>query len=301
MSQKVSLHQIHLFSKKLLLASFIMSVMLIAREAEEEPQLKIGNLAVPGTLQPGPLLGFGQNIITKNEALAVGFFDWFLGKNKSFTEAFPYFVYAPRDDFSIFLGFPTAIKFKEGGLSSSGSEDLVIQFEYAFYAHHLSTMTNQMTLVTAVYLPTGNERKHPPTGFGSPSFFVGVTAEHLATEWYCYTSYGALFTTEHDNFKAGNQFFYQAGFGKNIAYSPDKWMLMWMVEMYGWYEQKWKIDGIINQDSGFNLILVGPSIWFSTDRLFTQLGVAPVVSQHLFGKQPKNSVFIAFDIGYRFG
>src|SRR5207237_7057773 len=84
-------------SKKLLCIYLFLHTVLIGREAEEGGQVKVGNFAIPGTLQPGPLLGFGQNIITKNEALAVGFFDFIVGKNKNFAEAFPYFVYAPRD------------------------------------------------------------------------------------------------------------------------------------------------------------------------------------------------------------
>ena len=286
--------------KKLLFIGLSIGMLLIAREPDEHDQVKVGNFAVPGTLQPGPLLGFGQNIITKNEALAVGFFDFIVWKNKNLAEAIPYFLYAPRDDFSIFLGFPTAMRFKDDGHVSSGSEDMALQFEYAFYANHKPTFTNQFTLVTAVYLPTGSDLKNPATGFGSPSFFAGVTATHLATEWYCYTSYGALFTTKHDNSKAGNQFFYQAGFGKNIAYSADKWMLMWMVEMYGWYEQKWKTCGVIDNNSGFNMVVLGPSLWFSTNDIFAQLGIAPVVTQHLFGEQSRNSFFVAFDLGVRF-
>ncbi|HLC07354.1 MAG TPA: hypothetical protein VJJ26_04145 [Candidatus Babeliales bacterium] len=286
--------------KTLLLCAIVTCGALQAREADEEPQVKVGNLAVPGTVQPGAFLGFGQNIITQYEALAVVYPSWFLGKNKSFAEILPYIVYGLRDDLSILLGFPTAIRYKDDGHHSSGSADLIIQLEYSPYSHHMPTVTNQISLVAALLLPTGSDCKNPPTGSGSPSFFLGVTALHLATEWYCYTSYGALLTMQHDNNKSGNQFFYQAGVGKNIAYSPDKWILMWMVELYGWYEQKNKINRIIDQNSGFNMVILGPSLWFSTDRLILQVGAAPVVSQHLFGTQLKNSVLVSCNIGCRF-
>jgi len=277
------------------------SLVLHARESDEGiQQLKVGNFAVHGTMQPGPLLGFGQNIIDQYNTLAIVYPNWLLGPHKSFTEVFPYIVYGLRDDLSILLGFPTAARFKADGFHSSGSEDIIVQLEYALYARHMETVTNQVTLVTAMFFPSGNDCKNPPTGFGSPSFFLGITAERLTTTWLFYTSYGALLTTKHDANKSGNQFFYQAGFGKNIAYSPHKWILTWMLEMNGWYEQKSKLNGIIEQNSGFNLIMVGPSLWFSTERFALQVGVAPIVTQHLFGKQPKNSVFTSFLIAWRF-
>lgn len=273
---------------------------LHARESDEDKQVKIGNLAVAGTNQPGPLLSFGQYIITECEALGMAYPSWFSGKNKSFTDLLPYVVYGLREDMSITLAFPTALSFKQNGCHSSGSQDMYVQLEYAFYAKHHNAETNQLTLVTTVFLPSGNECKNPATGFGSPSIFLGVTASHLATEWYCFTSYGALFTTKYNHIKFGNQFFYQAGVGKNIAYRADKWLLMWMVEMYGWYAQKTKVNGVTDNNSGFNMVILGPSLWFSTNRLIIQFGVAPVVYQHLFGEQLKNSFSVLGGIGYRF-
>jgi hypothetical protein len=280
----------------------IMTCILHARESDERvKQRKIGNFAVTGTMQPGPSLGFGQNIINKCDALALVYPNWLLGPNKNFNEVLPYIVYGMRDDLSILLGFPTAVRFKSDGHRTSGSEDIIVQLEYAFYIRHMETVTNQMTLVASFLFPAGNDCINPPTGFGSPSFFLGVTAEHLATEWYYYTSYGALLTTKNDTNKAGNQFFYQAGFGKNIAYSPNRWILTWMVELNGWYEQKRKLNGIVDQNSGFNIIMIGPSLWFSTERLIIQGGVAPIVAQHLFGMQSRISAFASITIGWRFG
>lgn len=271
---------------------------LSAREADEPvEQDKVGNFAVPGSVQPGPLLGFGQNVITPYEMLVEIYPSWLLGKNKNFNEITPSIVYGIRDDLSILLGFPTAIRLKYDGQVSSGSEDLIIQLEYAPYSYHTETATKQITLVGSLYLPSGNECKDPATGFGSANFFLGFTAEYLSTDWTCYTSYGVWLTRSRSN---GNQFFYQAGVGKNIAYASDKWTLAWMLELSGCYEQRAKSHGVTNPNSGFNTIILGPSLWFSTERFMLQVGAAPVVYQHLFGQQLKDSVFIAVDIGCRF-
>lgn len=286
----------------MIVSSFIVHEALQAKESDEgPPRPKVGNFAVRGTMQPGPLLGFGQNIIDKHDCLGIVFPSWFFGKKKSFVEVLPYILYGILDDLSVLLAFPTAARFSYDGHHSSGSEDIFLQFEYAPYSHHGRTATNQISLVGAIYLPSGNECKNPATGFGSPSFFLGVVAEHLAIEWYAYTSYGALLTTSHDNHtKSGNQFFYQAGFGKNIAYCPERWTFMWMVEANGMYEQKDRVNGIVDQNSGFNMILVGPSLWFSTERIFLQFGAAAVAHQHFFGNQTTESAFISGSFGVRF-
>ena len=149
-------------------------MQLIARESDEGKdeveQPKVGNLALPGSQQPGPLLGFGQNVVDKHDTQAFLFPDFLIGRRKSFTEMAPSILYGIRDDLSIFIELPIAAQFKSRENRSSGPEDLVVQLEYAFHTHKTATATNQMTLVTSLLLPTGNDRKEPPTGFGSPSF-----------------------------------------------------------------------------------------------------------------------------------
>ncbi len=279
----------------------MVNTVIYTRESDEEvKQVKVGNFAVDGTMQPGPLLGFGQNIIDPHNLLLELAAGWLTGPHKRFNEVVPYFVYGFPKDFSLLVAFPV-LHLKEDGYRSSGAGDIAVQFEHAFYAHHTPTFTNQFTFVTSMYFPSGRSDKNPSTGFGSPSFFLGVTAEHLATEWYYYTSYGALLTTQHDHSKAGNQFSYQAGIGKNIAYRPEKWILTLMVEMNGLYEQQEKVDCIKDENSGFNRVLIGPTLWFSTQRFFIEAGGYFVAVEHLFGKQPKSSAFFLIDMGFRFG
>ncbi len=201
---------------------------LYSRESDkhEVGQMKIGNLALPGSQQPGPLVGFGQNIVDRYDLQMFVFVGFLKGHRKNFTEVGPSIVYGIRDNLSLFIELPIAASFTLNGQHSSGQEDLLIQLEYAFYTYETETCTDELTLVTSFSLPSGNDCKEPETGFGSPSFFLGATASHLATDWYYYVSPGVLLTTKYgNNTKSGNQFFYQAGFGRNIAYCPDKWIL----------------------------------------------------------------------------
>jgi hypothetical protein len=293
----------HSFLKKVIVTSFFISMALIARESDEHvDQLRVGNFAVRGTTQPGPMFGFGQNIIDQYSGLAVAYPFVIFGKNKVFAELAPEIIYGLRDDLSILLAFPTALKVTYDGHHSSGSLDTVLQVEYAPYAQHKQTETNQISFVGSMFFPTGDECKNPPTGFGSPSFFLGVIGLHLATEWYAYTSYGVLLPTKSNNIKPGNHFLYQAGFGKNIAYKSEKWTLMWMLEMNGTYEQRTKTNGVIDNNSGDNTVILGPSLWFSTNRFVLEAGVAPVISQHFFGNQTvlKSTVTFSLYTGFRF-
>lgn len=275
---------------------------LIARQSDDEVELvKVGNFAVPGATQPFAVLGFGQTIIDKYNTLGYLSVVSDLGKRQNFTLLDAEILYGIRDDLSLLLAFPTAVKYTYDGYHSSGSLDLLVQLEYAAYAQHKPTYTNQISLVSWMTLPTGNECKIPATGFGSPSFFLGFVLLHLATEWYAYTSHGVLLTTKNDSgLKPGNQFLYQAGLGKNIAYVSDKWTLMWMVEFNGLYEKKSKTNGILDNNSGSNSIIVGPALYFATKSFVLQLGAAPVVYQNLFGEQLKSSCLLSICTGYRF-
>ena len=275
--------------------------VLMARESDDEEQIRVGNFAVPGAMQPFPVLGFGQTVIDKYNALGYVSFVGEPGEHQNFSQIIPEVLYGVRDDLSLLLAFPTAVTFKYDGYRSSGSLDVVLQMEYAPYAQHKPTYTNQISLVGWVSLPSGNECKIPPTGFGSPSFFLGFVLLHLATEWYAYTSHGGLLTTKNNlGIKPGNQFFYQAGVGKNIAYSPHRWTLMWMLEFDGLYEKKSKIDGVLDNVSGSNTIILGPALYFSTQRFVLQVGVAPVVYQKSPLQELKSSCVVSVCTGYRF-
>lgn len=287
-------------TKKISCIYLIIFSVLFARESDNEEQLKIGNFAVEGTMQVFPFLGFGENIIEQGDALIGVFPTWLVGEKQRFAEIIPSLLYGVRDDFSILWGFPTALSYKEEEHHSSGSADLFVQFEYAFYAKQKKTWTDELTIVASVFLPSGNECKVPATGLGSPNFFLGLTASHLSVEWYFYISGGGFFAPRYNNNKNGNRFIYEFGFGKNIAYNPDKWTMMWLVEFAGTYAQKSSFNGVFDNNTGFNRIFFGPSIFLSTQRIILQAGIAPVIFQHLFGEQLKTSFFTGISLSYKF-
>lgn len=288
--------------KKLIKKYFLLCFLplLIFGKDEYLESLKVGNLSLPASQQPGPLMGFGQNIIDKHDLLFYNYVSLLSGKNKKYVNVNPLLLYGLRDDLSIFMQVPVAAHYQLGSRCSSGIQDIMFQLEYAPYMHSTSRSNLQFTAVGALYVPAGSIRKFPPTGFNSIAFFLGATCSYLAVDWYAYVSPGGVITTEVNGTKAGNQLLYQAGFGRNIAYKPDEWILMWMIEMSGNDTSQRKIDGELRNDIGGNVILLGPSLWFSTQRFFMQLGVAGVPYQNLIGDQPKNNFYFAVNFGWKF-
>jgi len=270
---------------------------------EVAKQPAVGNLAVKLSQQPATLFGFGQHILEKGGMMGALAPDFLFGHgNRSFSEIYPYVVFGIQDNVSALIRMPVALRFTDGCSTTHGLEDTVIQLEYAPYIYTTSYSTTMVTLVGSVLLPFGNARKQPFTGFGSPSFFAGVTIHYLSTEWYWYVSPGIFFTTSRGNTKTGNRFWYQAGFGKNMGYESDVWTAALMLEMAGVCDQKNKICGVIDPTSGSNTIVLGPTVWFSTQRFIFQFGIAPVIYQELHtpGRRWRDILFIACNFEWKF-
>jgi hypothetical protein len=276
---------------------------VIGRESDEigYPQLHVGNLALKGSQQPSALLSIGQNVIDKGDVQAVFTSFFLIGKHKNYSEMIPGILYGARHDFSVYINVPCAARYQEGSQSSAGVADIFIQTEYSFYRYIGVDQTNAMSFVASLFLPSGSDHKEPPTGFGSPSFFFGLTASHLATDWYFFISPGLLLTTpQGQHTQAGNIYYYQAGFGRNIAYEADKWLLTWIIELSGTCEMRRKINGVTDPNTGGSTIVIGPELWFSTNELIVQGGIAPVVLEHLNGSQLKNWFLLFFSCSWTF-
>jgi len=287
-----------------LIIAIIMPTFSIVGKAVREDgkieQIKVGNFALPLSQQAGPLFSFGQNIIDKGDSLLLASFNQLRGSGINFKEVTPAFLYGITDNFSLFLQLPIAANFKFENSSSHGLEDFLVQFEYAFYTKETTTIAADITCVANIGIPTGSAFKEPFTGFGAPSFFLGLTAGYATPKWYFFTEYGVDVTTSHKKTKFGNQFLYEFGLTRNIWYKPDKWLFNVMVEFDGTYRQRNKILGSVDCNSGGNIILFGPSLWFSTQRLILEIGIDGVVFQHLFGDQPKEKYIIATTFGWTF-
>lgn len=268
----------------------------------EPEQLHIGNFALPPSQQPSTLYGFGQYVFDQGDLLAGCATSTEIGHaHNNFNSIFPYLIYGIRDDTVVLISLPIALQFNEGCHTSSGLLDATIEVEYLWYSYKTEVASWEISIEGALSLPFGSTRKNPATGFGSPAFFAGIITRYISTEWYWFVSVGGTFTTPRSNKnRFGHEFLYQTGFGKNVGYESDKWLCTVMLEMNGIYTQKDTVCGLLDPGTGGNLIALGPTVWFSTQRFIFQAGILPVVYQHWNGNQAKDTLFIDLNFAWKF-
>ncbi|MBP6892714.1 hypothetical protein KBB68_04020 [Candidatus Babeliales bacterium] len=268
-------------------------------------QIKSGNFALLPSQQPGPLISFGQNMLDQHDLQFFWYTNDLIGENKNLTSVIPEFLYGIRDNFSVLFELPIASVFQVNDEVYQGLQDIFVQLEYAIVDKTTYDTTSQVTLVGNVTFPTGGSPSIHQQNFGSlsfhgPTFFFGTTMSHMTRIWYPFVSVGTQITTTGQNTKLGNQILYQAGLGRNISSNSDKYIFNVLIEFDGSCKEKNKNYEIIDQNSGGNQILLGPSCWFSTTHFTFQAGASWVVYQKLNGIQNKNNYCLAIDVGYKF-
>jgi hypothetical protein len=285
----------------LILATYVAAKENEKWAKEKIEQVHVGNFALKISQQPGPLVGFGQNIVDKRDLQFFVFPDQLKGHKRNFIEVAPSILYGITDKLSLFVELPIAVKFRQDGLKSHGVESLTTQFEGVIYAQETVAKVNEITVIGNIDIPIQARNAAQPINFKAPNFFLATTLSHTQTDWYCFAALGGIITTFYKGFKFGNILLYQAGISKNIAYKADKWILNWMIEFDGFYRQRnISCDVIVDPNSGGNTPLLGPSLWFSTPHLILQAGISAVIGQHVFGTQFKDRYFISGNVGWKF-
>lgn len=276
------------------------SLLIFQAIANENEPKKTGNFALPSSQQPGPLVSLGQNILDANVTQAYLLVDNLSGPNQHFIDIIPSLLFGITNQFSIFLNIPFAANYKQNNMHSSGLEDVFLQFEYAYHTNNTSRFSEQATILANITFPTGSIQKQPPTGICAMSFLLGTTYSRTYCDWYGFISPGAILTTSKNETKCGNKYFYQFGIGRNLYFKPSSWILSGLIEIDGQYTEKDKIQGEIDNNSGGNVIMITPSLWFSTNKLIVQLGIGFPFIQQLFGEQNKNHYLLVASLGYTF-
>jgi hypothetical protein len=262
--------------------------------------LKIGNLAFPVSQQPSPLISFGQNLIAEKQFQIQVLGNEFKGEDQYFINVVPSLIYAFLDELSIFISVPEAVRYRDGDDHSSGPGDLLIQFEYAPYTEEYYTYYDQISIVANVTVPTGSTKRNPNTGVGANSFFIGWTFARMGINWFYFTSYGGIFNASSHRTRFGDQFLYQYGVGRRI-FNTKKWLFDWMLEFDGTYACRDKINGMIDPDSGGNIIYMTPSLFIaSNESLVVQLGLGVPIQQRLFGRQKRKEYVLSLNVFWTF-
>lgn len=285
--------------KKTLKKIYILLSMSLWLNAGQDIQLKKGNLALPTSQQPNPIFSFGQNIDNKGDVQLFFFTEYLKGPFSKYSELIPSFLYGVTDDFSLYISIPVATKLQKNNCNNPGFEAISLQLEYAYYTYENENYTTQATIVAFATLPSNAPQNIPDTGLGTPGFFIGATLSNTATLWYSYISPGFVFSTQKNGSRAGSQFLYQFGLGRNVP-SPKGSIMAIVWEFNGVYAQKDLRCDQINNLSGGNIFYTGPSFFFSTQRFTFQAGAAWPVVQDFNDPADTVSYLIGFNVGWKF-
>jgi hypothetical protein len=267
---------------------------------KEDLPLKVGMFVFPTSQQLTPLISFGQTLLDKNQCQLFLNTIVIEGEKHSSVVLTPNFLYGLTDKLTLFLSAPQFVRNTELEEHSAGPGDLLVQLEYSLYTKAYRTFYYQMTILGSVTIPTGAFHKHPPTGLGAPSYFLGTTFSRNGPDWFLFTSYGGLFPTAHHGDRPGYEFLYQYGLGRRITQS-EKWLYCCLLELDGVYSWKGKLAGNTDPNSGGNQIFLTPSIFISSvEHFIFQFGAGFPVAQHLNGDQLKNDWLLQMNLGWTF-
>jgi hypothetical protein len=305
----------------LFLCLISIAMPLAARLEPANPYSTKGNFANP--ISPGTVFGLGQNIVNKHQ-----FYTYIntIGQKNSppgdIIAFYPSFIYGITDACSLYVVIPTIPHIKIDDTTDRGLANVSAQVEYAYYQTETEHALTQATVIGGMGFPTSTfnniqnfSLKRTIGVSNSVTFFVGGTASYLTAESYIYASLGDSFhaitnqtitttthaemistcSTEKAHIKNGNTVFYQCGIGHNLG-NPWGTTLLGTLEMNGIYSKKSTLKGVPQENSGGNLILLGPGLSLSSGRWLFQGGIQLPVLQKLNGTQIKTRYQGAFFI-----
>ncbi len=262
----------------------------------DQTPVKEGNFALSSSQQPGPLFGFGQNIVDKKNLQAYVYADYIRLKGQNNSNILPGLLYGIRDNLSLFFNIPMTITSDKTRRSTSSG--LSLQLEYAYFSRTTDHSALQATILAALSGPNGSMIKQAITNRESSTFFLGATINCMSIDWYLYGSLGNLFAIKTNRTKQGDNFLYQLGIGRNIHHS-QKHTYLFLVEFLGSTFKRDKTNGIRDSNSGGNLIFIAPSFWFSSERFLLQIGFSAPILQKLNGNQNPFRYQLAIDLGWK--
>jgi hypothetical protein len=251
---------------------------------------------------PGPLFGFGQNIIDKGQFITASYFEQTGGLDILAFEFDPFVLYGITDRASFLVEFnvPWTIM---PGVSSFGISNLFLQGEYALYYKHDEDYGNAYNMWTIVGNIAPPVAKDDTVGRQTMSFFLGTTTSHNSERWYAYASTGVFFSLRRkDHYQYGSYLAYEFGLGFPLITATHAFLSL-IFEMNGRYQHPDTLRGVTVPDTGFNRIFFGPIIYFWYHGLTIEAGFQNSITARAFGQQPladtRIGLYIAYAPGHR--
>lgn len=192
-------------------------------------------------------------------------------------------LYSFNERFAIEVFTPFILKNKFGPFVSRGIGDMIIDFQWVPWKNDIHTFL----IIPGIKFPTGNPHKEPLTGTGTYDFSFEFASYHASDRWHVSFVYEMLLTSKRKGYKFGNEYNYEFIFGRQINYNDDTRLVI-SAELFGIYLQKDRFFSETVPDTGGHTLYLGPLFSFQYKDILIDLSHMGVISEHLFGVQPKN-------------
>ncbi|MEX0939931.1 MAG: hypothetical protein WDZ41_01065 [Candidatus Babeliales bacterium] len=194
------------------------------------------------------------------------------------------FAYGLTKDIGVELFIPIFLKNAAAEGISRGLGDIIATVEWKPFVNG----PHSLLVMGGMKFPTGDRLAIPLLGTGTFDIVFNISAAHYSNNWYAALNIDTLLTTKRKGFKPGSVYEYELVFGRAINFmNKGSSKLFINLDLTGIYEKQDKINGIIDENTGGNVIFFGPLIsWTRKNLLFEVLFQGPI-AQNLFGNQSK--------------
>jgi len=207
-------------------------------------------------------------------------------------------TYGLTADWAVAVEVPQLKKVEENQ-SSSGTGDVMLQTKWRFYRKdYAEGRQDQVALLAAVKLPTGDTESEPTLGSGSTDTVAGLTLGRESRTLYYFADLRYRMNGENEKMlKKGNVWLYGASFGfrpwLSEYWEPD---LVLLLELFGKQQAKATLNMQELENTGGHSTFMGPSFLWSFKNWMVTGGVSVPVLQNLNGEQEKQQYQLALGI-----
>ena len=207
-------------------------------------------------------------------------------------------AYGLTADWVVVITIPQVQK-TEQAQTASGIGDTTLKTKYRFYRKdYPEGRQDQLALLAAIKLPTGNYEAEPSLGSGSTDYLLGLTGGQESRTLYYFADLCYRFNGENPKqLKQGDAWLYGASLGfrpwLSEYWEPD---LVVLLELFGKRQAKAQLKGQALENSGGHAVFMGPSFLWSYKNWMVTGGLGWPVLQDLNGKQEQEQYRFALGI-----
>ena len=211
-------------------------------------------------------------------------------------------TYGLTPDWAVAVEIPQLQKVEENQ-RAAGTGDVMLQTKWRFYRKDFAEgRQDQVALLAAVKLPTGDTESEPTLGSGSTDTIIGFTVGRESRTLYYFADLRYRMNGENDKkasltLKKGNAWLYGTSFGFRPLLS-EYWEpgLVFLMELFGKQQAKNTLSNQALENTGGHSTFMGPSFLWSYKNWMATGGVSVPVMQNLNGEQEKQQYQFALGI-----